>query len=87
MTTPPDTLILDRAAVGRLNFQPRVCPAPMPCIAARVGDVLEVVFDPPDEAVSRPMPKIRHRYHLEVLSETVLTGTLITTPKGTTTNG
>lgn len=41
---PPAELILDAGAVGRLNFQPRYCPAPLECYAARRGDELDLAF-------------------------------------------
>lgn len=36
----PSRIIVDRAAVGRLNFQPRITRPPQPVIAARRGDTL-----------------------------------------------
>jgi hypothetical protein len=76
--TLPATLMLDRAAVERLNWQPRYCPPPLECIAARSGDELRVWFGRGyDSAFGNRLNK-PHRYQLAVLSETVLTGTLIT---------
>lgn len=66
---PPPMLMLDRTAVGRLNFQPRVCPAPMACIASRIGDILTIAFDTagPIYGGASHAPKrttLRWHYHL-----------------------
>lgn len=44
---PPRILVLNREAIARLNFQPRVCPPPQPCIASRHGDIVTIEFDSP----------------------------------------
>ena len=67
---PPPVLMLDRAAVAGLNFQPRVCPAPMPCIASRIGDILTIAFDKrgPIHGGASHAPKrttMRWHYHLK----------------------
>lgn len=41
---PPAELKLNAGAVCRINWQPRWCLPPLECIAARRGDVLELVF-------------------------------------------
>lgn len=38
--TMPHTITVDRVAVARLNFQPRITPHPHPVIAARRGNTL-----------------------------------------------
>ena len=44
LTPPPRVLRVSAKAVAALNFQPRYCPPPAPCIASRRGDVLIVAF-------------------------------------------
>lgn len=84
----PATLLLDRGAVERLNWQPRYCPPPIECIAARVGDVLEVWFGLGYDTVFRNrLATLPHRYRLETFSDEVLTGTLITNTEGNEHNG
>lgn len=98
MGNPPSTLRLDAGAVGRLNWQPRVCPTPLPCIASRIGDVLEVIFGPSGglgyngnashDLASWDLTGLpRHRYQLEPLNDSVLIGTLIQPKKETQHNG
>jgi hypothetical protein len=41
----PRAIMVDRGAVGRLNFQPRVMSGPQPVIAARRGDTLILSVD------------------------------------------
>lgn len=63
---PPPVLMLDRDAVASLNFQPRVCPAPMACIASRVGDVLTIAFDkagPIEDGASHAPKRTTLRWH------------------------
>lgn len=75
--SPPAELYLSAGAVGRLNWQPRVCPAPMPCIASRCGDVLEVIFVTgyDDPASWRRLDgRTRYRYRLDPLSDDVVIG-------------
>lgn len=57
----PATLLLDASAVARLNWQPRLCPPPLPCIASRIGDMLELVFGHGSGRINAT----RHRYRLE----------------------
>lgn len=65
---PPTSFLLSREAVGRLNFQPRVCPAPSPCIASRIGDVLTIEFDAAGPANNRShrqkVTPLKYRYQL-----------------------
>lgn len=74
----PQHLILNARVVGELNWQPRVCPAPLACIASRRGDVLELIFglgyDPASQGrITAP----RHHYRLEPLTDRTVLATLI----------
>lgn len=67
---PPAVLKLDAGAVGRLNWQPRWCPPPLPCIASRRGDVLELVFTAgPYDPLWRLSAHTRWRYQLEATDD------------------
>lgn len=97
--TVRDRLLLDAGAVSRLNWQPRVCPPPLPCIASRVGDTLELVFvdglprignngNAGHDPASWDLSKVtRHRYRLEPISDDVVVATLITNTEGNEHNG
>lgn len=70
----PAKLLLSRAAVDQLNWQPRRCTAPLKCIASRRGDVVELVLDvhqygAPNAKQTR-IAGPKHRYRLSVLTET-----------------
>lgn len=75
----PD-LILDAAAVGRLNWQPRACPAPLECTASRRRidgvDVLELIdgptFPPRGAETGYRITGPRHRYRLEPHTDTTV---------------
>jgi hypothetical protein len=76
---PPAAFVVNRAAVGRLNFQPRVITRGVPCIASRIGDVLVLDFDvvgPVDlphphrgGAKSKHQRKQRWRYTLQPVDD------------------
>lgn len=71
--SPPNSFLLSREAVGRLTFQPVVCPPPAPCIASRIGDVLTIEFDAAGPADNRSHRKaitpLRFRYQLQAVTD------------------
>lgn len=75
--TIPDTLILNTAAVARLNWQPRYCPPPLECFASRRGDILQLVFGVSQDAISRPITAPRFHYQLTPRTDTTVHATLI----------
>lgn len=45
LTEPPETMLVSKSAVGKLNYQSRIIMQQPTVIAARVGDTLVVGFD------------------------------------------
>lgn len=69
----PASFLLSRMAVSRLNFQPRVCTGPSPCIASRSGEVLTIEFDTSGPVNNRSHRKrvtpLRYRYQLHAVAQ------------------
>lgn len=65
---PPLRLLFRRDALARLNFQPRVCTPPGPCIASRCGDILTLAFDSEGGVIDgghhHQQPWLRYTYQL-----------------------
>lgn len=68
--TPPDAIAVNRGAIHRLNWQPRIIHHGWPCIAARTHHTLTLSFDVigstdiPHFDVASHRPRYRFNYQL-----------------------